>query len=189
MLRLDQQVCFPLYAATNLLQRLYRPLLAPLELTYSQYLVMLVLWEREPAGANVTVGDLGHCLRLDNGTLTPLLKRMEQAGHITRKRDPKDGRRVLVTLTAAGTALHERARGAGPAGAPARDRSRGHDRPARLGTGSGARAEREGGKRMTSINDIPVKLIDATTKILAPLSHNTKAMPKTPRLHILSFLP
>lgn len=100
-LQLDRQVCFPLYAATNLLQRAYRPVLAPLGLTYSQYLVMLVLWERDLA----SVGDLGGRLHLDSGTLTPLLKRMEQAGFITRDRDPEDERRVLIALTQHGRTL------------------------------------------------------------------------------------
>ena len=104
-LRLDNQVCFPLYAATNLLQRLYRPLLAPLGLTYSQYLVMLILWERAP----VTVGEIGSCLHLDNGTLTPLLKRMERGGFITRSRDPRDERRVLVAPTPHGRGLRAQA--------------------------------------------------------------------------------
>lgn len=104
-LRLDNQVCFPLYAATNLLQRLYRPLLAPLGLTYSQYLVMLILWERAP----VTVGEIGSCLHLDNGTLTPLLKRMERGGFITRNRDPRDERRVLVAPTPQGRELRTQA--------------------------------------------------------------------------------
>ena len=104
-LRLDNQVCFPLYAATNLLQRLYRPLLAPLGLTYSQYLVMLTLWERAP----VTVGEIGSCLHLDNGTLTPLLKRMERGGFITRSRDPHDERRVLVAPTRHGRQLRTQA--------------------------------------------------------------------------------
>ena len=104
-LRLDNQVCFPLYAATNLLQRLYRPLLAPLGLTYSQYLVMLILWERAP----VTVGEIGSCLHLDNGTLTPLLKRMERGGFITRRRDPRDERRVLVAPTPHGRELRTQA--------------------------------------------------------------------------------
>ena len=104
-LRLDDQVCFPIYAATNLLQRLYRPLLAPLGLTYSQYLVMLILWERAP----VTVGEIGSCLHLDNGTLTPLLKRMERGGFITRTRDPQDERRVLVAPTPQGQGLRAQA--------------------------------------------------------------------------------
>ena len=105
LLRLDRQLCFPLYAATNLLQRLYRPLLEPLGLTYSQYLVMLVLWEREP----VTVGALQSCLHLDVGTLSPMLKRMERAGLVERMRDPQDERRVLIAPTAHGRDLHSAA--------------------------------------------------------------------------------
>jgi len=105
-LRLEHQLCFPLYAATNLIQRVYRPLLEPLGLTYSQYLVMLVLWER----GSVNVGDLRACLHLDNGTVTPLLKRMERAGFVTRRRDDADERRVIVALTPLGASLHERAK-------------------------------------------------------------------------------
>lgn len=104
-LLLDRQVCFPLYAATNLLTRLYGPVLKPLGLTYPQYLVMLVLWEQEPQ----SVGALGQRLHLDSGTLTPLLKRMEAAGLVSRKRDPEDERRVLITLTAMGRDLRSRA--------------------------------------------------------------------------------
>ena len=89
-LLLDRQVCFPLYAATNLLNRLYGPVLRPLGLTYPQYLVMLVLWEEEPQ----TVGALGARLYLDSGTLTPLLKRMEAAGLVSRTRDAEDQRRL-----------------------------------------------------------------------------------------------
>lgn len=100
-LLLDRQVCFPLYAATNLLNRLYGPVLKPLGLTYPQYLVMLVLWEEEPQ----TVGALGARLYLDSGTLTPLLKRMEQAGLVSRTRDAEDERRVLIGLTERGRAL------------------------------------------------------------------------------------
>jgi DNA-binding MarR family transcriptional regulator len=100
-LLLDRQVCFPLYAATNLLNRLYGPVLKPLGLTYPQYLVMLVLWEEEPQ----TVGSLGARLYLDSGTLTPLLKRMEAAGLVSRTRDAGDERRVLIGLTEQGRAL------------------------------------------------------------------------------------
>lgn len=106
LLHLDRQLCFPLYAATNLLQRLYRPLLKPLGLTYSQYLVMLVLWERE----EVSVGELGGCLHLDVGTLSPLLKRMEEAGLIVRRRDVADERRVFAAPTAHGWALYDEVR-------------------------------------------------------------------------------
>lgn len=105
-LRLDRQVCFPLYAATNLMQRVYRPLLEPLGLTYSQYLVMLLLWERGSA----TVGELRDCLYLDAGTITPLLKRMERGGLVTRSRDSEDERRVIIALTPHATALREQAR-------------------------------------------------------------------------------
>ena len=102
-LKLDKQLCFPLYAASNLLVKVYRPLLEPLGLTYSQYLVMLVLWERD----SVSVGDLGHCLYLDSGTLTPLLKRMENSGFINRRRDSNDERRVLVSLTTKGSEIKD----------------------------------------------------------------------------------
>lgn len=104
-LDLDRQVCFPLYAASNLLNRLYRPILAELGLTYPQYLVMLVLWKQAPQ----TVGSLGGMLHLDSGTLTPLLKRMEQAGLISRTRDAKDERRVLIGLTPKGGDLRSAA--------------------------------------------------------------------------------
>jgi DNA-binding MarR family transcriptional regulator len=105
-LRLDRQICFPLYAASNMLTRLYRPVLAELGLTYPQYLVMLVLWESSPK----SVGELGAKLHLDSGTLTPLLKRMESAGLVERQRDAGDERRVLVQLTQAGHALRRPAR-------------------------------------------------------------------------------
>lgn len=100
-LDLDRQVCFPLYAASNLLNRLYRPILAGLGLTYPQYLVLLVLWKKEPQ----TVGSLGEMLYLDSGTLTPLLKRMEQAGLVDRIRDAHDERRVLISLSQKGRDL------------------------------------------------------------------------------------
>lgn len=105
-LRLDRQICFPLYAATNLMQRLYRPLLTPLGLTYSQYLVLLVLWERESA----MVGELRDCLHLDAGTITPLLKRMERGGLVTRSRNRQDERRVITALTPHASQLREQAR-------------------------------------------------------------------------------
>lgn len=106
-LRLDQQLCFPLYAASNLMTRLYRPLLDELGLTYPQYLAMMVLWEASPS----TVSALGERLLLDSGTLTPLLKRLEGAGLVCRTRDAADERRVLVSLTAEGLALRSRAEG------------------------------------------------------------------------------
>ena len=94
-------MCFPLYAASNLITRLYRPILAELGLTYPQYLVMLALWENAPR----TVSSLGDQLHLDSGTLTPLLKRMESAGLVTRQRDADDERRVLVALSPRGQAM------------------------------------------------------------------------------------
>ncbi|PBB66837.1 ArsR family transcriptional regulator [Mesorhizobium sp. WSM4312] len=99
--RLDQQLCFALYSASGLMTKLYRPLLDPLGLTYPQYLVMLALWEHAPS----TVGALGEALGLDSATLTPLLKRMEAGGLVTRRRDAADERRVLVEPTARGQAL------------------------------------------------------------------------------------
>lgn len=105
MLLLDRQVCFPLYAASNLLSRLYRPVLAQLNLTYPQYLVMLVLWEK----VSCTVGQLGSQLFLDSGTLTPLLKRLAANGFVDRQRDPNDERRVIVSLTEQGKALKQQA--------------------------------------------------------------------------------
>lgn len=105
-LALDRQLCFALYSASSTFTRLYRPLLDPLGLTYPQYLAMLVLWERSP----LTVGEIGGALGLDSATLTPLLKRLEAAGHVSRRRDPGDERRVLVAPTEKGVALKERAR-------------------------------------------------------------------------------
>ena len=104
-LRLERQLCFALYSATNLTTRLYRPLLEPLGITYPQYLALLALWERAPR----SVGELGEALGLDSGTLTPLLKRLQAGGLVTRTRDARDERRVLVALTPAGAALRERA--------------------------------------------------------------------------------
>jgi DNA-binding MarR family transcriptional regulator len=104
-LRLDNQLCFALYAASGLVTRAYRPLLEPLGLTYPQYLAMLVLWERSPR----TVSELGEALSLDSGTLTPLLKRLEAAGFVTRTRDPADERRVQIGLTDKGADLRARA--------------------------------------------------------------------------------
>ena len=106
-LHLDQQLCFALYAASNRIQRLYRPLLEPLGLTYPQYLVMLVLWQH----GRRSVGELGEALHLDSGTLTPLLKRLEAAGLVVRKRCSEDERRVFVDLSAEGRALRKQATG------------------------------------------------------------------------------
>lgn len=103
---LDHQLCFALYAASNAMTRLYRDRLEPLGLTYPQYLVMLLLWEQARAEAGPhTVKTLGERLHLDSGTLTPMLKRMEQAGLITRSRAPEDERQVTIALTEQGSKL------------------------------------------------------------------------------------
>ncbi len=107
---LERQLCFALYSASRLLTRAYRPLLEPLGLTYPQYLVMLVLWERDRLGERPCVNALGERLMLDSGTLTPLLKRLESEGLLERARARDDERRVEVGLTAQGRALRERAR-------------------------------------------------------------------------------
>jgi DNA-binding MarR family transcriptional regulator len=99
--KLDALLCFKIYTLNNLLGRLYRPLLEPFGLTYPQFLVMTALWE---AGAT-TIGELGRRLRLDSGTLTPLIKRLEAAKLVTRRRDDTDERRVVVSLTAEGAEL------------------------------------------------------------------------------------
>lgn len=104
-LALDQQLCFALYAASLAMTKLYKPLLAPLGLTYPQYLVMLVLWQAD----GQTVSQLGERLALDSGTLTPLLKRLQAAGLVQRLRDAADERRVLLQLTSTGRALRTRA--------------------------------------------------------------------------------
>ncbi|MCL8026718.1 MarR family transcriptional regulator [Nocardioides sp. BSK12Z-3] len=103
-LALDAQLCFPLYAATRAVTRTYADLLEPSGLTYPQYLTMLALWD---ADSPVSVSALGSRLHLDSGTLTPLLKRLEAAGRIVRRRDPADERRVLVSCTQEGWALRE----------------------------------------------------------------------------------
>lgn len=104
-LALDQQICLPLYAASRAVTRRYAQLLAEVGLTYPQYLTLLALWE---AVDPLSVSDLGTRLHLDSGTLTPLLKRMESAGLVSRARDPQDERRVLVSVTDGGLALRAR---------------------------------------------------------------------------------
>jgi MarR family transcriptional regulator, organic hydroperoxide resistance regulator len=104
-LALGAQLCFPLYAATNMLIKLYGPYLNVLGLTYSQFLVMLTLWEKN--GQMVT--EIGRTLRLDTGTLTPLLKRLEGMGLVERYRPADDKRRVLILLTKEGEALQQKA--------------------------------------------------------------------------------
>jgi DNA-binding MarR family transcriptional regulator len=105
-LRLDNQICFAIYSTAHAFNRVYKPLLDRLSLTYPQYLVMLVLWERD----GVPVKDIGERLHLDSGTLTPLLKRLEAAGLIKRARSTEDERQVLIALTPQGQALREKAR-------------------------------------------------------------------------------
>ena len=104
-LQLDRQLCFALYSSSLAMTRLYKPLLEPLGLTYPQYLVLLVLWEQDEQ----TVGALGDKLFLDSGTLTPLLKRMEAAGWLSRQRSISDERQVLVRLTDTGRQLRDQA--------------------------------------------------------------------------------
>ncbi|MFE1933973.1 MarR family winged helix-turn-helix transcriptional regulator [Streptomyces sp. NPDC059474] len=107
MLRLDRQLCFSLHAASRAFDGLYRRVLSDTGLTYPQYLAMLVLWEY----GEMPVKRLGEFLRLDSGTLSPLLKRMQTAGLVQRERSAHDERSVTVRLTAEGTALKERAQG------------------------------------------------------------------------------
>jgi len=109
LLKLDNQLCFQLYSASRLLTKIYQPLLKPLDLTYPQYLVMLVLWE-EPIGHKFTVTKLGERLKLDSGTLTPLLKRLEVKRLIQRQRSHEDERQVWVRLTALGESLKQQAK-------------------------------------------------------------------------------
>jgi MarR family transcriptional regulator, organic hydroperoxide resistance regulator len=105
-LLLGNQLCFAIYSTAHAFNRVYKPLLDRLGLTYPQYLVMLVLWERD----GVLVKDIGERLFLDSGTLTPLLKRLEAAQLIKRTRDTADERQVLIALTSQGQALREKAR-------------------------------------------------------------------------------
>ena len=104
-LDLGKQLCFALYSTAHAFNRLYKPLLEPLGLTYPQYLVMMVLWEQD----GIPVKNLGERLMLDSGTLTPLLKRLESMGLVTRKRDTSDERQVLITLTEKGHYLQKTA--------------------------------------------------------------------------------
>ena len=105
MLQLDNQLCFALYSTSLAMTRLYKPLLEKLGLTYPQYLAMLVLWEKD----GLMVSELGERLYLDSGTLTPLLKRLEASGLVSRLRDVADERRVHITLSPAGRKLKTQA--------------------------------------------------------------------------------
>lgn len=105
-MRLENQLCFPLYAAARKVTGLYAPYLKPLRLTYTQYIVLLVLWEQD----GLTVGEVCERLMLDSGTLSPLLKKLQQAGLLERQRSPQDDRVVIITLTEKGRALQEQAK-------------------------------------------------------------------------------
>lgn len=104
-LKLENQLCFPLYAASKEIVRKYKPLLDTLDLTYTQYITMMVLWEKK----RTNVKELGECLFLDSGTLTPLLKKLEQKGYIGRKRSSRDERNLIVYITDKGEELREQA--------------------------------------------------------------------------------
>ena len=104
-LKLENQLCFPIYAASNLITRAYQPLLDQLGITYPQYLVLLVLWDTD----ELTVNEITRRLLLNTNTITPLLKRMETQGLITRRRSQQDERKVIVQLTEQGSALEKQA--------------------------------------------------------------------------------
>ena len=104
-LKLEKQVCFPLYACARETIKLYKPFLDELNLTYTQYITLLVLWEKE----QVTVKELGNRLYLDSGTLTPLLKKLEEKGLVDRRRSTADERNLIVSITERGRALQDQA--------------------------------------------------------------------------------
>ncbi|RUS48281.1 MarR family winged helix-turn-helix transcriptional regulator [Cohnella sp. AR92] len=104
-MKLENQFCFAVYACAREITKLYHPLLKELNLTYTQYITMLALWEKD----DVSVKELGERLYLDSGTLTPLLKKLEASGHLTRTRDQSDERSVRIVLTEQGRSLKERA--------------------------------------------------------------------------------
>jgi len=106
MMKLENQLCFPLYAAARSVTGLYTPWLKQLGLTYTQYITFLVLWEKD----GITVGEICDRLMLDNGTVSPLLKKMEGAGYITRSRSTEDDRVVVITLTEQGRAMQDKAK-------------------------------------------------------------------------------
>lgn len=104
-LKLENQLCFPLYACSKEIVRKYKPYLDELELTYTQYIAMLVLWEKK----EMNVKELGECLYLDSGTLTPVLKKLEAKGYLTRCRSKEDERNLVIQITEAGEQLKEKA--------------------------------------------------------------------------------
>ena len=105
-LKLENQLCFPLYACSKEIIRRYKPLLDELDLTYTQYIVMMVLWEKR----RVNVKELGKCLFLDSGTLTPVLKKMEDKGYVTRNRAKEDERNLIISITDKGVQLKSKAK-------------------------------------------------------------------------------
>ena len=106
-LKLENQLCFPLYATAKEVVRKYKPYLDELDLTYTQYITMIVLWDKE----SLNVKELGSMLYLDSGTLTPLLKKLEAKGYITRTRCKEDERNLIISITEKGEALKEKAAG------------------------------------------------------------------------------
>lgn len=104
-LKIENQLCFPLYACAKEVVRKYKPHLDEIDLTYTQYITMMIMWDKK----EINVKSLGECLYLDSGTLTPLLKKLEQKGFITRKRSTDDERNLIVSITDKGEALKERA--------------------------------------------------------------------------------
>ncbi len=104
-LKIENQLCFPLYAASKEIVRRYKPLLDCIDLTYTQYIAMMVLWEKK----QLNVKELGKCLYLDSGTLTPLLKKLESKGFVKRHRSESDERNLIITITDKGMALREEA--------------------------------------------------------------------------------
>ena len=104
-LKLENQICFPLYACAKEIVKAYKPYLDELDLTYTQYITMMVMWEHK----ELRVKEVGSYLYLDSSTLTPLLKRLEEKGYVSRRRSTEDERDLIVTITDAGTALREKA--------------------------------------------------------------------------------
>lgn len=105
-LRLENQLCFPLYACSKEIVKIYKPLLDTLDLTYTQYIVMMVMWNKK----EINVKSLGEKLFLDSGTLTPVLKKLENKGYISRKRNPNDERNLIISIQAKGIKLKEKAK-------------------------------------------------------------------------------
>ena len=105
-MKLDNQLCFPLYAAARAVTSLYTPYLRPLGLTYTQYILFLVLWEKD----GLTVGEISGRLRLDSGTLSPVLKKLRQQGYIEKQQSPSDERSFIITLTDKGRELQQQAK-------------------------------------------------------------------------------